>query len=246
MDQLRALRDGKLHVTGVNTGAVPLAVNACGFVPFCGFGNDSGLVSYTMRIVVAAENEISAVAGLAGRTLTLTTPTSNSGWKAPLMILKRDFNLLPVRDFAVNFSNGHAESLQGIASGQYEIAAVASDEIDLAVERGVIDKGSLRTIYESARFPSNVLGRAYNLSPEVSEKVRAAFLSYDWTDTAIQREFSAFGARRFAPIAYEADLRLVREIDDAMGRRHIIGDTLPGFDDDRSADRVKVSKQEAE
>ena len=106
----------------------------------------------------------------------------------------------------------------------------------------MIDKGDLRIIYESARFPNNVLGRAHNLSPELAENVRDAFLSYDWADTAIHREFSAFGARRFAPIAYEADLRLVREIDDAMGRRHIIGDTLPDFDDDRSADRAEASE----
>src|SRR5687768_6333917 len=32
-DQLKALRDGKLHVTGLNSGSVPTAVNVCGFVP---------------------------------------------------------------------------------------------------------------------------------------------------------------------------------------------------------------------
>ena len=32
-DQLRALRDGKLLVTGFNSGSVPLAVNVCGYIP---------------------------------------------------------------------------------------------------------------------------------------------------------------------------------------------------------------------
>src|SRR4051794_11959632 len=34
-DQLKALADGSLQVTGLSTGAVPVAVNNCGFVPVC-------------------------------------------------------------------------------------------------------------------------------------------------------------------------------------------------------------------
>jgi len=37
-DQIRDFADGKIHVTGFNTGSVPMAVNMAGFVPAFGMG----------------------------------------------------------------------------------------------------------------------------------------------------------------------------------------------------------------
>jgi len=41
-DQLEALRNGALHVTAFGSGAVPAAVNTCGFTPVCTFGRADG------------------------------------------------------------------------------------------------------------------------------------------------------------------------------------------------------------
>ena len=37
-DQLAALKKGELHIAGLNTGTVAMAVRHCGFVPLCTFG----------------------------------------------------------------------------------------------------------------------------------------------------------------------------------------------------------------
>ncbi|MDC0935448.1 PhnD/SsuA/transferrin family substrate-binding protein [Pirellulales bacterium] len=221
-EQLKALKEGKLHVTGLNTGATPIAVNACGFVPVCGFGKDGASINYTMKFIVPQGSSITEVGELAGHTLTLTNPMSNSGWKAPLTLLKRDFQLLPVRDFAVIYSNGHAESLKSIATGAHEIAAVAGDEMDLAIDHGIVSEDKFTVIYESAPFPHNVFGHLHNLQPALAEKVRESFLAFPWAESKLEAEFSAFGAGEFVPISYKTDLSLIREIDDAMGRRHVI------------------------
>ncbi len=221
-EQLRAIKNGKLHITGINTGATPLAVNAAGFVPVCGFGRENTPFTYTMKFVVPKGSSISKVNELPGHTLTLTNPTSNSGWKAPLTLLKRDFQLLPVRDFDVIYSNGHRESLQGISSGAYQIAAVASDEMDLAIRRGDVSDDQFIVIFESDPFPSNIFGHLFNLHPTLAEKVRNSFLTFSWADSELEKEFEAFGAGKFLPISYKDDLKLIREIDDAMGRRHVI------------------------
>ena len=42
--QIEAMRAGRLHVAGFNTGATPLAVNCAGFVPFAIMAGDSGPV----------------------------------------------------------------------------------------------------------------------------------------------------------------------------------------------------------
>lgn len=220
--QLLALKNGELHVTGINAGATPIAVNECGFVPVCGFGKGDELASYTMQIITRPDSSIAKVEDLAGRTLTLTNPTSNSGWKAPLALLRNEHNLLPVRDFAVIYSNGHAESLRGLTEGLYEVVAVASDEVELAAQRDQISKDDLKIIYESQPFPNNLLGHAYNLQPELAETLRTAMLSFNWDGSKLANEFSVFGAEKFTEISYKDDLELIREIHNQVGGKQTV------------------------
>lgn len=222
-EQLQAIKDGQLHITGINPGAVPIAVNACGFVPVYGFGKDGSPITYTMKIIVPKGSVISKVSELAGHTLTLTTPASNSGWKAPLTLLKRDFQLLPVRDFAIIFSGSHLGSLQRIASGTSEIAATASDEMNLAITHGHVSEDQIKTIYESEPFPNNIFGHLHNLQPALAEKVRQSFIDFPWSESELETVFGVIGAAGFQAISYKDDLKLIREIDDAMGRRHRVG-----------------------
>src|SRR5205823_13642619 len=86
-DQLKALRDGKLHVAGLNTGLVPAAVNQCGFVPVSTLGNAEGKGVYQVEIIVTPNSSIHQVSDLRGKELTLTEIGSNSGYKAPMVLL---------------------------------------------------------------------------------------------------------------------------------------------------------------
>src|ERR1035438_3539794 len=46
--QIEAMRAGRLHIAGFNTGSVPLAVNCAGFVPFAMAASKSGQYGYEM------------------------------------------------------------------------------------------------------------------------------------------------------------------------------------------------------
>ena len=48
--QIEAMRAGRLHVAGFNTGATPLAVNCAGFVPFTLMSTKDGTYGYKMEI----------------------------------------------------------------------------------------------------------------------------------------------------------------------------------------------------
>jgi phosphonate transport system substrate-binding protein len=177
-----------------------------------------------MQFIVPKNSSITDPKQINGHMLTLTEPTSNSGWKVPMIVLLRDFQLQPVRDFDVVYSGSHADSIRGTASGQYEVAAVASDEVALAVARDEIKEDDIRVIYSSEPFCNNAFGVPHNLKPELVEAIRTAFVTYPWEDTRIKDEFATIGADRFKPIDYKADFKLLREIDDAMGRRHEISE----------------------
>jgi len=225
-DQLLAIESGNVHIVGVNSGSVPIAVNSCGFIPLCSLGSEEGVATYTMQIIVPMESHISNASQINGHMLALTDSTSNSGWKAPLMILWRDFQLQPVRNFDVVYSGSHVESIRGISKRKYEAAAVASDELALAFARKEIDKDQYRIIYESEPFCNNVFGVPHNLNPELVAAIRETFLDYSWEGTKLKEEFATIGADRFQPVDYEKHFKLIREIDDTMGRHHDLGELV--------------------
>ena len=101
--QYEAMRSGRLHVAGVNTGGNPVAVSCAGFVPFASMSKDGKVVGYEMEIIVPANSNIQSPADLKGKTLAFTSPTSNSGFKAPSALLKSEFGLVADKDFKTTF-----------------------------------------------------------------------------------------------------------------------------------------------
>jgi phosphonate transport system substrate-binding protein len=224
-DQLKALRDGKLHVTGLNSGSVPTAVNACGFVPVVMLPSIDGTGMSHMEIIAQAGSSVNSPTELKGHELALTSPGSNSGYKAPLVLLRSDAGLDPGRDYTLVYSGGHDESIDGIASKQYEVAAVASDMIDRAVKQGRLKKGGYKTIFKSERFPTAGLGYLYNLKPELAAKVREALTTFDWKGTSLEAEITVEGQpAKFVPANYKEQWSLIRRIDDTSGTVHEVKD----------------------
>jgi phosphonate transport system substrate-binding protein len=218
-EELRALFDGKLHVAGINTGNIPTAVNQCGFVPFCGLATEQGVASYQMQIIVPADSPLQSVADLKGKELTLTEPGSNSGFKAPLVLLSKEHNLQPGRDYALRYSGGHRESIEGIAKKTFQAAAVASDVVKRAMadEPPLIGKEQFRVLYESkTSFPTAGFGYVWNLNPDLAAKVKKAFFSFQWKGTGVEREFGPSDQTKFAAVSFKNDFEGVRQVDDAI------------------------------
>jgi phosphonate transport system substrate-binding protein len=221
-EQLVALRDGKLHITALNTGNVPRGVCAAGFVPFAGLGDDAGSSKYQMEILVRPDSTIRTVEELRGHVLTLTDPGSNSGYKAPLVLLKSDYGLLPGPDFKIRFSYSHQQSIKGLADGTYEAIAVANDVLNREIGAGRIKADQFRSIYQSESFPTAAIGYAYNLKPELAAKIRKVVLDFSWKGTSLEKEFAASNQTRFVPVDYKNDWALVRRIDDNIGTDYSI------------------------
>jgi phosphonate transport system substrate-binding protein len=211
-DQMLALREGRLHVTAVNTGNVPEAVSQHGFVPVAAPAKEDGSHGYTMKIIVPADSAIKSPDDLAGHNIAFTDPGSNSGCKAPMVLLMSDFGLNPDGDYHFVFSRGHEQSIAGVAGGKYEAAAIASDMLARAVARGDIEESVVHTIYESEKFPAAAVGYVYNLKPELADKVREALLGFKIEDNSITQEL-AEGVVGFASVSYKDDWALVRRID---------------------------------
>ena len=214
--QLEAMRSGRLHVAGFNTGSNPIAVSCAGFVPFAMHAKNDGSYGYEMEIIVKDDSAIQSPSEIKGKTLAFTSPTSNSGFKAPSAILKGEFDLIAERDFTPTFSGKHDNSILGVYNGDYEIASVANSVLQRLERRGVIEKGKLRAVYRSPTFPTTGYGHAHNLHPELAAKIKTAFFTWEFdSDPLYKKEFAK--ADRFIGIRHMNDWAVIRQIDKANG-----------------------------
>jgi phosphonate transport system substrate-binding protein len=95
---------------------------------------------------------------------------------------------------------------------------VAGDLVKRMSERKVFDEKLVRVIYTSELFPGTGYGISHRLKPEVAEKVKQAFLTYDWNDPGLRNEFP--GVDRFAAIDYKERWKIFRDVDAETGVKY--------------------------
>jgi phosphonate transport system substrate-binding protein len=216
--QLEAMRSGRLHVAGFNTGSNPIAVSCAGFVPFAMMASADGSFGYEMEIIVHADSKIQAPKDLKGHTLAFTAKTSNSGFKAPSALLQSEFGMEPDKDYKPTFSGKHDNSVLGVANKDYEAAAIANSVMKRMVERKVVDAAKLRTIYKSQTFPTTGYGHAHNLNPVLTAKIKQAFFTFPWEGSDLKKEFKK--EDKFIAIVHKYDWDIIRKIDKANGVKY--------------------------
>lgn len=216
--QLEAMRAGRLHVAGFNTGSNPLAVNCAGFVPFAMMVSNDNRYGYEMEIITYPDSGIEKVEDIRGKKMAFTSETSNSGYKAPSALLRDQFRMEAGKDYEPVFSGKHDNSILGVANKDYPAAAIANSVKQRMEARGTVKPGQLKVIYKSESFPTTGYGHVYNLNPELAEKVREAFFSFNWEGSALAKEFNAAEPpqEKFMPITYKEHWQVVRDIDQAM------------------------------
>ncbi len=213
--QIEAMRSGRLHIAGFNTGSNPLAVNCAGFRPFTIMASEDGSFGYEMEIITYPGSGIEKVEDIKGGQLAFTSPTSNSGFKAPSAILKADYDLVAERDFEPVFSGKHDNSILGVANKDYPAASIANSVLARMLSREVVSADQLVSLYKSQTFPTTGYGVVYNLKPELQDAIIDAFFTFDWEGTSLQEEFEKNGEAQFIPITYKEYWEVIRKIDAA-------------------------------
>ena len=216
--QIEAMRSGRLHVAGFNTGSNPIAVSCAGMVPFAMMAAKDGSFGYEMEIIVPAGSPIKSPADIKGRTMTFTSPTSNSGNKAPSALMKSEFGLVKDKDFKTNFSGKHDNSVLGIANKDYEVASIANSVMNRMIKRGVVKAEAITSIYKSQTFPTTGYGHSHDLAPSVVAKVKEAFFTFKWEGSDLKKEFKKEDA--FISIRHKNDWDVIRKIDSANGIKY--------------------------
>ncbi len=210
--QVEAMRSGRLHIAGISTGPTVFGVNLAGYVPIAIMGKHDGRFGYRLQLITHKSTDIEKVTDLKGRKIAHVTPSSNSGNQAPRALFK-SMGVTPDEDYKVTYSGKHDNSILGVANKDYDAAPVASSVLDRMHDKGVVNRDDLRIIWESKLFPTTSYGYVHNLNPDLQKKVSEAFLTFDWTGTALQKEFGK-KSDRFIPITFKehwSDIRTIQE-----------------------------------
>ena len=212
--EVEAMRSGRLHIAGFSTGPTPFAVNLAGAVPFAIMGGDDGQFGYKLQVFTQADSDIKEMADLKGKRVAHTSPTSNSGNQAPRALFP-GMGVTPDTDYEVTYSGSHDQSMLGVVAGDYDAAPVASEVVERMAERGLYDPADVRMIWESDPFPTTSFTVAHDLDPELAEKIKQAFFSFQFEGSKLGEEFQ--GVSKFIPITYKDQWAVIREIQSSNG-----------------------------
>ena len=213
--QIEAMRAGRLHVAGFNTGANPIAVACAGFRSFAMMAAADGSFGYEMEIITYPGSGIGSVEDIRGKELTFTSETSNSGFKAPSALLKGEFDMIAGEDYDTSFSGAHDNSVLGVANKDYIAASIANSVKARMIDRDVVSEDQLEVVYQSQTFPTTGYGTAHNLHPDLQDKIKEALFSFDWEGTKLLEEFEKSGEAQFVEITFKDDWEVIRTIDAA-------------------------------
>ncbi|MEE8454510.1 MAG: phosphate/phosphite/phosphonate ABC transporter substrate-binding protein [Limibaculum sp.] len=213
--QIEAMRAGRLHIAGFNTGSNPIAVACAGFRPFTIMASADGSFGYEMEIITYPGSGIESVEDIKGKSMAFTSQTSNSGFKAPSAILKADYGMIPGRDFEALFSGKHDNSVLGVANKDYLAASIANSVMKRMILRDVVKPEQIVSIYKSQTFPTTGYGVAHNLTPELQAKIQEAFFNFEWEGSSLEEEFKKSGEAQFIPITFKGHWAVIRKIDEA-------------------------------
>ena len=225
-DQLNALKEGRLHVAGLNTGAVPTAVDDCGFVPLCTLGRDDNSFGYSMLLIVPAKSPIENP----------TDPTraddrlQRSGFELrpqalPIVALLNEFDLRPTRDYDWHFTYEHenanppggSRKVHGRRSGKRPNGGPHQERRE---DQG---SGCPRHLQVALLSRRRLSAASIISSPELVAKIKSVALLAlrlergSWSDGASGRRRGNAIRSRFPTVKHSAP---VRQIDDTMGVQH--------------------------
>jgi phosphonate transport system substrate-binding protein len=224
---VEAMRSERAHIANFSTGTTAFAVNLAGAVPFAAGLTPDELFGYRLFATTRADADgVQSVEDFARDEVTVghSEPASNSGHQAPSALFDQYFDVTAGEDYEVNFSGGHGNTTRGIAAGDYDAGPICSTcFVDTVEAQSDLSFDDFKVVWASAPFPNGPVAYRYNLTPEIQEGIKRAYLESDFAGTDYQERT---GYDTFVPIDYRTvfkDIMIIQRYNDVEYTESALG-----------------------
>lgn len=206
--EVEAMRNGSIHIASFSAGALIHAVNRAGAIPFAGKGNEEGLLTTDMIVIVRQDSPLYNLKDLKGTRVAHVNFASSAGHLAALSLFPAE-GITPGEDYEILFSGKHRQSIFGVKSGDYDAALIAQEVLDRLVLLDLASYDDFRIIYRKGSAPFAAYTYAHNLAPALKEQIQNCFYQYRFPEE-MQRIY--LGADRYLPLNYQEELETLFQI----------------------------------
>jgi phosphonate transport system substrate-binding protein len=193
-DVRRELERGEIDVAFVCTGTYVHARRS-GLVDLLVRPEFENGMEYRSYLIVPAHSSRDSVEELRGATMAYTDPESNTGCLVPRALLAKH-RLRESFFERIVFSGSHDKSIQAVAIGAVDVAAVDSLVWESSVKSDPSLEGKTRVIWRSEPFGAPPVVVPSSIDPELKEALRRAFLGLDGDEEG-RKVLSSIGIARF-------------------------------------------------
>ena len=201
---VEAMRHGRLEIAYFGPLTYVMAKSKSDIEPFVAVSRD-GSTTYQGVIIAGAKSGIASIKDIKGKNMAYGDPASTSSHLIPKSILTAQ-GLRPKEDYSEHFLGAHDAVALSVQTAKADAGGLSKTIFRSLVERGVISSDKVKVIAESKPFPEYPWTMRSDLSQELKDKIRTAFLAIKDKDI-----LKTFKAEAFAEIT-DKDYDVVRDL----------------------------------
>ena len=193
-EMIKAGTEGKIDIGYFGPVSYTLAKAKYDIEPFAS-PIRSGLTTYRSIIIVNNKNNISTLEELKESRVAFGDRASTSSRLYPQLMLSLA-GLEYKKDYEVIYYGSHDNVALAVQSGKADAGGIGSYNFSKMIQEGSIDPLKIKVLAKSPPIPRDPWTMRANLSPELKEKIRIAFITLDNKDI-----LKTFGAEGFAEVS---------------------------------------------
>jgi phosphonate transport system substrate-binding protein len=202
---IEAMRFGRIDLAYFGPLSYVMAKSKSDIEPFAAMIVD-GKPTYRSILIANADSGVESYADIKGKKMVYGDRASTSSHLIPKTVLLESAGLKADRDYEAHFVGSHDSVAMNVANGNADAGGLSEVIFQHVIDRGLIDRDKVRILGYSGEFPQYPWTMRSNLSPELKEKIRNAFLGID--DEEILSNLKAEG---FAAIQ-DSDYDVIRKL----------------------------------
>jgi phosphonate transport system substrate-binding protein len=170
--EILAMKNGKLDLGEFGPAGYVFASEQAGAVPLVSYATTGGQLStYTAGIWVPKSSSVTSLAGLAGKTLALSSTGSTSGdWEPRYALIQAGVS----GKVKTTYAGGHPESLEALLHGHVDAAEINSQTEASAEKAGTFNPADYREIWKSPLIPNDPICASGTMSQAAIAKITTA------------------------------------------------------------------------